>query len=928
MYVDLVAIDLETSGLDADKDAIIEIGAVRIRNGQIIDTFSTLINPGFAIPNEITQLTGIRQEDLRHAPALADVLPQLTTFVADAVLLAHNAPFDMAFLRKASVLKSNTVLDTLEMASILLPKALRYGLGNLAASFDISLENAHRALADAEATALLYWQLWEKARQLPKPLLKELANLGESLRWDMAYFFAQAHDHSPNNTLPITEFAPLPIEDATLMLEPIQVQMDASTIATLFSSTGQLANQLTHYEERPQQTQMAQKIIENFQQHQHLVVEAGTGVGKSLAYLIPAAQWSIASGQRVVIATNTLNLQDQLLNKDVPVAQQALNTPFRARLLKGKNNYLCPRRLNIMRQRATLSLDELRLLAKILVWLQESQTGYKSDITLRGLENAIWARFSADDEQCHTHSCQSLMAGTCPFHKARQQAETAHVIIVNHALLTSDIGSQSQIIPHYDYLIIDEAHNFEESVTNGLSVRIEQIMVLRTLNEYSNAQKGALPDIQQHVTPHLSEKQRERMTPFLTDIQDVVTASQKVVRHFFLQLREFAVTEHSIGNSNSNLRFTDKLRRHKSFASVLDSQKHLEDHLTTLVEATQQLIDFIHRVKPEKNSTIESLLSILQNASTFLSSVVNYTQQCTQKPDANQIYWFDYHDNPDFMALQIAPLNIGTIIETHLWQEKKSVILTSATLQTQMNYSFVTERLALQNIQTLTLDSPFDYKDSALLYIPQDMPDLNAQKANYQRAVERAIVELATTLEGRVLVLFTSYAQLRETAQNITPRLALGNISVHDQSFGANRETLLEGFKTTTRAVLLGTKSFWQGVDIPGNDLLGLVIVRLPFTVPNDPVFAARSETYQSAFDEYAVPEAVLRFRQGFGRLIRTQRDKGVVAVLDGRIVSKSYGKTFIESLPDCTVKYGSIQQLAHEAKAWLHDIITESEET
>jgi DNA polymerase-3 subunit epsilon/ATP-dependent DNA helicase DinG len=245
------------------------------------------------------------------------------------------------------------------------------------------------------------------------------------------------------------------------------------------------------------------------------------------------------------------------------------------------------------------------------------------------------------------------------------------------------------------------------------------------------------------------------------------------------------------------------------------------------------------------------------------------------------------------------------------------VVLTSATLRTQDSFDFIRERLYADSAQTLEYDSPFNYRDSTLVYTPNDIPG-PTERQEYQQAVERGIIELAAGIDGRVLALFTSYSQLRQTSQAITPRLALGDITVYDQSDGTSRQALLDGFRSTPKAVLLGTKSFWEGIDIPGEALSALVIVRLPFTVPSDPVFAARSDTYTNAFSRYAVPEAILRFRQGFGRLIRSQTDRGVFAVFDSRILTKSYGAEFLEALPDCTMRVGPLASLPEIARDWL----------
>jgi DNA polymerase-3 subunit epsilon/ATP-dependent DNA helicase DinG len=257
------------------------------------------------------------------------------------------------------------------------------------------------------------------------------------------------------------------------------------------------------------------------------------------------------------------------------------------------------------------------------------------------------------------------------------------------------------------------------------------------------------------------------------------------------------------------------------------------------------------------------------------------------------------------------------MMEEFIWHSKDTVVVTSATLRTAGSFRFIRDRLYADDIQEEAVGSPFDYKQSTLVYIPEDIPAPNEN--GYQRHVEKGIIELAAELGGRVLALFTSYHQLRETAANISPRLALGNIEVYDQATGGSRETLLENFKSTEKAVLLGTRSFWEGVDIPGDDLVALVIVRLPFAVPSDPIFSARSSTYKDAFNEFAVPEAILRFRQGFGRLIRTRHDRGIVAVFDSRVINKNYGMKFLESLPDTSIKYGKLSELPRTATNWLN---------
>jgi len=300
-----------------------------------------------------------------------------------------------------------------------------------------------------------------------------------------------------------------------------------------------------------------------------------------------------------------------------------------------------------------------------------------------------------------------------------------------------------------------------------------------------------------------------------------------------------------------------------------------------------------------------------------LADLHEQLEHFTNAPEDNAIYAITPGDSPERLQTHISPLHVGPMMEQYLNQRMESIILTSATLTTQGNFDHITERLYTDDYRSVALDSPFNYRQSTLVYIPQDIPE-PGRRSGYQRMVERGVIALAAELQGRVMVLFTSYAQLRETSRAVTPRLALGDILVYDQSFGGSREALLESFKKAEKAVLMGTRSFWEGVDIPGADLSALVIARLPFAVPSDPVFAARGETYSNAFEEYAVPDAILRFRQGFGRLIRSRSDRGVVAIFDSRVISKRYGGSFLESLPDCTVQFGSLENLPQVASNWI----------
>jgi ATP-dependent DNA helicase DinG len=930
MRGELVAIDLETTGLDTMKDAIIEVGAVKLRDGEIVDEFATMVNPGRPIPSQITHITGIRDEDIAGAPLIDSVLPQISAFAGTAPVIAHNISHDMGFLRyQHGILKDNARIDTYELASVLLPRAPRYNLNSLTQQMGISLDNAHRALSDARATALLYWALWQKTLALPRSIVTEIDSASRGLDWDAAIVFAAAR-REQGITAPGSEpdggfsadFETAASQENVSHQNHADRQPKDVTVSDILGDGGLLTQDMPGFEYRPQQLEMAQAISKALSDSKHLMAESGTGTGKSIAYLVPAILHSIRNNERVVISTNTIALQDQLISKDIPELRTALGIEFSASVMKGRANYLCPRRLETVRRRQPSSAIELRTLAKIMVWLLESSTGDRGEISLRGpVENTVWQRLSAQDEGCTANRCQADMRGICPFFKARQASESANLIIVNHALLISDANSENRVLPDYRYVVIDEAHQLEDAVTNGLSIHIDQTALIRRLADLGGPNRGLLGDILSRVHNHAPHKTTMKLEQFIQQIGQAASMMEVHIQALFAALSSFLEDIRRTQNNEyvTLVRIGAQEREKSGFSQVQSAWATLDEFIQVIGEAMLQLTGGLQHLKKHNIPDLDELRSSAETAAHYLQVTRQHLNSVILSPDNNTIYWLSLNQGDDSPVIHTAPLHIGPLVEQHLWHNKESVILTSATLRTQDNFDFIRNRLYADSAAAIEVGSPFNYRDAALIYLPTDIPE-PTDRHGYQRAVERGIIELATALDGRVLVLFTSYSQLRQTAQAIAPRLALGDIVVYDQSDGTSRQALLDGFKSGNKAVLLGTRSFWEGVDIPGATLSALVIVRLPFSVPSDPIFAARSETYRDTFSQYALPDAILRFRQGFGRLIRTDSDRGVVTIFDSRIIHKGYGAEFLASLPDCTNQNGPLDKLPEVARNWIGD--------
>jgi len=931
-----VALDLETTGLDAERDAIIQVGAIKFRGDEKLDDYSTFVNPGRRIPLEVTELTGIRDEDVADAPPLRAVLPRLARFVGQCPIVGHSVGFDLAFLRRHSDAFRNENLDTFELAAVLLPHAEQYSLTALTRVLGGKIDRPHRAPEDAQATWRLFQALLHLAAGLPPRLLQEIVRHGEHAGWPATPFFRAALEeaalHPPvRRAYPGPRPGPVePLSVPPEMARPLQPSdrravLDVDQLAAILEQGGPLEAHFPAYEYRPQQVAMLRRVAQALNRDEHLLVEAPTGVGKSLAYLIPAACWAVQNGERVVVSTNTINLQEQLYRKDLPELAHVLPFKFKATVLKGRSHYLCPARLQAMRRRSPTSADEARVLAKVLVWQTISPDGDGDEVFLPNpVEQAIWRQLSAENEGCDPERCRTYHSGGCHFYRARRAAEASHLVIVNHALLLADIAVQNRALPDFTRLIVDEAHHLEAATTNGLSVQIDRTGLQRLLNEVgwvSNAGRvaGLLGDVIGACRrARLGGEAMERMELFVGKLGLATQRAARQLDAFFDLLEEFVREQR--GNQESKfvfrMRVTRSLRVQPAWDAVEIAWDDANVPLKAVVDRLERLAGGLEELSGLDIPYSDDLQAQILGAARRLAEVQGHLNQMITQPSLSMVYWLAFNSQRGHLSLHAAPLHVGPLLEEHLFHKKDTVVLTSATLRTGSSFDFLRERLHAWDADELAVDSPFDYRSSTLVYLIDDIPEPG--KPGYQRAVEQGMEALFRATQGRALALFTSYSQLRATYRAIQAPLAQAGIVVQAQGAGISRRQLLDDFRTGERRVLLGTRSFWEGVDVAGEALSCLAIAKLPFSVPTDPIFAARAETFDNPFIEYAVPEAILRFLQGFGRLIRTRTDRGVVVIFDRRLLSKSYGSLFLESLPGPAVRRGSLAQLPTVAANWL----------
>jgi len=919
----IVALDLETTGLDPTTEAVIEIGAVRFRGPRVEAEWTSLVNPGRPLPPYIVQLTGITDAMLGGAPRLSRVLPELIDFVGDLPLLGHNIGFDLRFLDRHTPFRGNPTLDTYDLASVVLPTA-RYRLATLAQSLGVVPRALHRGLEDARTTHQIFVRLLERAAELPPTILHEIVELGANLDWGAGLAFEMAAEvagppqaiEAPAPSRPRPRPAPAPLEPR----EPPE-RIDPEEAAAYLEPGGGLSQIDPGYEHRPQQVRMARAVAEALSSGRHLLVEAGTGTGKSMAYLIPSVLWAARNGRRVVVSTNTINLQDQLMRKDLPLLERMLGGEVRAAVLKGRSNYLCPARLDSMRRLRPRTAEEMRVLAKVLVWLARGGTGERVDLSLGGPgEMAAWSRLSAESEECTLDACLERTGGACPFYLARTQAEAAHILVVNHALLMADIQSGNRVLPDYRHLIIDEGHHLEAATTSGMTVRLGEADLVRALRELAGAPNALLPASVALARQALPAVDAHRLTKAVTELEDRCREAAPAWGAVFQAFADFLTGLHPSDDGSSyslQVRLVPALRSLPAWSNVEIAWDETRPLLTSIADGVAELAEALAGTGDDGGSASGDHAAALRAGARAVREPAALVERIVFDPDPATIYWAELGSDRRRVTLNAAPLAIGPLVERHLWNEKDSIVLTSATLTAAGEFDYLKRRLHAHSAEELALGSPFDYETSTLVYLVNDIPEPNDRLA-YQQAVERGLAALARATRGRTLVLFTSNDQLRRTARALSDPLARDGITLYEQDEGVSRHALLESFRGDEQAVLLGTRSFWEGVDVPGEALSVVVMVRLPFDVPTDPIVSARAETYDSPFEEYALPEAILRFRQGFGRLIRTRSDRGAVVLLDRRILTKRYGPLFLKSLPACTTRQGPLREAPREVARWL----------
>ncbi len=730
------------------------------------------------------------------------------------------------------------------------------------------------------------------------------------------------------------------VEFVNVVVEPIRKretrELSRADIVGVFAPGGSLAGSLEGYEHRPQQERMAEGVVNAFNQGQIALIEAATGVGKSLAYLVPAVHWARENRQRVVVSTNTINLQEQILYKDIPFLRRGLGLPFEAVLVKGRSNYLCLRKMEDVQRDPALFYDpeHAEELAALAEWARTTSDGSRSDLGSTPSWET-WDLLASEGDACLFARCPHF--GKCFFFQARRAAARADLIVTNHHLLMADMAVREGagqktggVLPDFQKLILDEAHHVEDVAAHYFGVRVTPFGFSRNLARLQSPKdptRGLLGKLHA-MTGSLGGSDRTVADRFAGMLEDVVTTARAECRQRLDELfgrlaREvFAMREQPGSLSEFKIRVSRVTEGEPFWTGVLEPAlaeaiacveafvEKADRLLRLLYKLTEESLDHIRGPLLDAEAVLLRLRAVAENLGEFL----------LDEPD--KCRWLEVRRRREHLniAFEQAPLDVARKLSKTVWDRYDSVVLTSATLSVGRSFAFIRERSGVCHqkpgrVLEMVLESPFDYGNRVLLGIPSDLPDPTAR--GFLDAATEAVRQAVHATGGGTFVLFTSYSHLSTMYRNLEgPLLASG---FHLLRQGAQeRHLLLEEFKKFPKAVLFAVDSFWEGVDVKGEALRSVIIVKLPFQVPSDPLVEARIEKIEreggNAFTHYSLPHAVLRLKQGFGRLIRSQKDFGMVLICDNRVMTKHYGREFLGALPKCRPVYAPVETILREA--------------
>jgi ATP-dependent DNA helicase DinG len=914
----LIFLDLETTGLNVPSDKIIEIGALKVRNGKIIEKFHELINPQVPLMPFIIHLTKIKNEDLIFKPTIEQKAPELFSFLNKHLIICHNASFEKEFLeavKKGGL--ENSFLDTCELSVLLYPTLENYRLDNLLKIFKIRDYEVHRALIDAEDTYRLWCSLFTNLSnndlrriQMINHILSQTSLPIKKIFFDLSKSLKKHLRQETKEKKFFSSSLQAKVKDKNYIHpQPKKQQIDKSIVKEIFKTNGLLSQTLENYEVRKEQMLMSEWVTEAFNRDKFLVIEAGTGVGKSLGYLIPCVIFSHQNKERVIISTNTKNLQDQLTQKDIPLIRRILKINFETAVVKGRDNYLCLRKLKeLLRDLQDFDNEGKFALAYLVSFKSRSREGLLSEISPYLLKKNKYLEdfknfLSSESPFCLKDECPHFR-DECFYRRMIKRAQQANIIIANHSL----IFSQPHWMPDYTYLVLDEAHNIEDAATRAFTEEI------------------ALKELRMLINSLMQEKTKKGL--YFTLKKKRYSPKEK------LEILKNQVLQSKVSLENlSNKLFTFFILGQKSLEAriitrnITDFKK--EPEFNTIEETCLKLVDSLEGIV--KSLFLLSHLSMFNftdrlKISGFAEKIelkVRLLKELSSSNNQERIRWIEFCEttkgDKEDKAISFSwkffssPLNVANALAESIFAHLKAAILTGATLTVGGNFSFLSERIGLNLLEKKriiykSIGSPFDFQKHVILGVPKGFPLYNhGNSQEFIEALVDGIKKIVLAIRGKNLILFSSRKRMKEVYMKIKKPLERKGVLTLCQDLDGSRFFIIKQLREARQDILaLGSKSFQEGIDVSG--LSAVVIDKLPFPHRQDPIISARREYLikkgRNPFKEYELPLAAIALKQSFGRLIRKKSDFGLVIIFDSRLINKDYKEYIMKSLPQSQLIY------------------------
>ncbi len=905
-------VDIETTGHSSSGgDRIIQLAIVFIENNQVTNTYSTFINPEQKIPLFIQDLTHIQDKDVKDAPTFEEVAPNVLNMLQDTIFVAHNIHFDLSFIQKElqrvglPKLVCKTI-DTVEFVKLMYPNLYSFKLQDIAIELGISLESAHRADDDALATAHLLLKCYARLLELPLKTIELLHKRSFSLKSNLSFLFYEVLNQKRRDvdTFDYELYKGMPLRKISSPLPFAQEELIFPT--TIKNKNELLKRGFSHFEERPGQFDFMDKVYEAFSNRQEIVCEAETGIGKTLAYLLPAILYGIQEKKPVIISTYTTHLIDQLIQDEIPKLELMLGMNLQVAKLQGIHHYIDLNRFSEHLHGEDESYDETFTIMQVLVWLTLTDEGDLSELNVSGGGQLFLDKIRRTADQLPLDGRELDY-----YHRAVQKSRNCHVLITNHAMIMADKDRENKLLAHGCGTIIDEAH---QMITASMA-KNERIF------SYTNWK---------YVLGQFGTLDTEQLLNRLSMLNVSLTNRIKLEKLLFHVVESFDVAISYVLQAVQTIPFSNKHTK-KSFVLedlLLNKSafQRVSTHIQDFIDLSKAILQAHSSFSDDKEEMVlkhewdfwlrELEIKVSEWDEIFLVDI----------PLEAKWLELDTRSIPGSLTVIKKPLNYQAAIKDAVdgFRQNGGIVWTSGTLTVPNNQHFITAQLGLgAEIPVYHFVASPDFYQGAELLIIEDMPDIQqVSQSDYIESVAEAIVQTVLVTEGRCFVLFTSQEMLRRTVELIQETELLDEYMLFAQGItSGSRMRLLKSFQRFSKSILFGTNSFWEGVDVPGDALSVVIMVRLPFSSPDDPLYRKRSELLtqngENAFTAYSLPEAILRFRQGFGRLIRSASDKGVFIVLDRRIETKSYGSEFLQAIPNIPVKKVSLENIVLELENW-----------